>query len=387
MTAVNAATQLIFHAATPNGRGAVATVIIHGANALDCVNRLFRTRSGQPLNAKHFGRIVYGHWMINDQSGEDLVVCPQDHNWIEIHCHGGPSASQVIAETLVQADAIAVDAQAMAARIAGSDYLADLTELISRAPTVRTVKYLLAQPRLHAVFWTNLLHAIETRDAAAAIASLQKFLAVERFGKHLVEPWSVVFCGPPNVGKSSLINTILGFQRSIVHPIAGTTRDIVESQTALAGWPVRLIDTAGIREATDSIEQAGIERARQTIRTADLKILVMDSTAIDLDAMQTQIEQTDPDLVIANKSDLVCSDDPVIDATFELQVSAKTGLGIEYLLDQIIQLLIPQVPALTVPIPISNKQIERICRILNLVESQNWAQARTESLSIHEMLH
>ncbi len=385
MTAFDAASQTIFHAATPTGRGAVATLIIHGPSAMDCVSRLFRTRSGQRLNPKHFGRIVYGHWMMNDQPGEDLVVCPRDHTWLEIHCHGGESSAQLVAESLGQTGAIAVDSHAMATRISGNDYLANLTELISRAPTVRTAKYLLAQPRLHADFWTNLLPAIERRDSAAAIVLMQEFLAVKRFGKHLIEPWSVVFCGAPNVGKSSLINSILGFQRSIAHPIAGTTRDIVEAQTALNGWPVRLFDTAGIRDATDSIEQLGIDRAWQTIRSADLKILVMDSTAIDPNALQAQIEQTRPNLVIANKFDLVCSGIPLIEADIELQVSAITGMGIDRMIDQIGQLLVPQVPALSVPIPVTQNQIESVGRILHLVEEQNWIQARTESLSIYEM--
>jgi tRNA U34 5-carboxymethylaminomethyl modifying GTPase MnmE/TrmE len=91
-----------------------------------------------------------------------------------------------------------------------------------------------------------------------------------------VDPWRVAIVGRPNVGKSSLLNAIVGFERAIVHPTPGTTRDLVTARTAVDGWPVEFIDSAGIRSGRDAIESAGIEQARQAIESSDLALVVLD---------------------------------------------------------------------------------------------------------------
>ena len=101
-------------------------------------------------------------------------------------------------------------------------------------------------------------------------------LARANLGRHLVRPWSVVLAGPVNVGKSSLINALAGYGRSIVHDAPGTTRDAVTATTAIDGWPVELCDTAGLRQGGDAVERAGIERAQERLAQADLAVLVFD---------------------------------------------------------------------------------------------------------------
>ena len=101
-------------------------------------------------------------------------------------------------------------------------------------------------------------------------------LARADLGRHLVRPWSVVLAGPVNVGKSSLINALAGYGRSIVHHAPGTTRDAVTAATAIDGWPVELCDTAGLRPAATPVERAGIERAQERLAQADLAVLVFD---------------------------------------------------------------------------------------------------------------
>jgi tRNA modification GTPase len=96
---------------------------------------------------------------------------------------------------------------------------------------------------------------------------------------HLTVPWRVVLAGAPNVGKSSLVNAIAGYQRAIVSPIPGTTRDIVTVTTAIDGWPVLLADTAGLRRTHDELEPAGVELADTAIADADLVVLVVDASA------------------------------------------------------------------------------------------------------------
>jgi tRNA modification GTPase len=104
-------------------------------------------------------------------------------------------------------------------------------------------------------------------------AQLDALLRWSEFGRHLTQPWQVVLTGVPNVGKSSLINRLLGYSRSIVYAEPGTTRDVVTAATAFDGWPVELSDTAGLRDAAGEIEAAGVERARRHLATADLAIV------------------------------------------------------------------------------------------------------------------
>ena len=98
-------------------------------------------------------------------------------------------------------------------------------------------------------------------------------------GRHLTRPWRVVVAGAPNVGKSSLVNALAGYQRSVVAPTPGTTRDVVTTRLALDGWPVELADTAGLRAGDSALEEEGIRRARATAAAADLCLWVLDAAA------------------------------------------------------------------------------------------------------------
>ena len=138
----------------------------------------------------------------------------------------------------------------------------------------------------------------------AARQQIEALLAHAATGLHLVRPWQVVVAGQPNVGKSSLVNAIAGYQRAIVHSTPGTTRDIVGVQTAMDGWPVEISDTAGLRETGEKIEQAGIDLARQKILAADLIVLVFDNSLPWSEQDQALVESYPTALRVHNKSDL-----------------------------------------------------------------------------------
>src|SRR5439155_6204210 len=136
---------------------------------------------------------------------------------------------------------------------------------------LRTAAILLAQ--LRGAFTRDcraaeqVLRAGRQAEAATRVADLLRLAPV---GRHLVVPWRVVVAGAPNVGKSSLVNALAGFQRCVVTPMPGTTRDAVTTLIAVDGWPVELIDTAGIRNVADDLESAGVDRARRTAADADV---------------------------------------------------------------------------------------------------------------------
>lgn len=159
--------------------------------------------------------------------------------------------------------------------------------------------------------------AAELRSLAEAVAA---HLADGRRGERLRDGFQIAIIGPPNAGKSSLLNWLAQRDAAIVAATAGTTRDIVEVQLDLGGYPVVLADTAGLRDATDAIEQEGIRRARARAQQADLKLLVFDAALLpDLDAM-TLREADESSLVIINKTDLRAAQ--ALDCNFEKNLIA-----------------------------------------------------------------
>jgi tRNA modification GTPase len=364
MTSSGSDPDIKFSVVTPTGRGAVATIIVRGEGALLLVTRFFRSPGGNSIGRNYSGRVFYGNWQLDDQPGEDLIICPKSETLVEIHCHGGESATRAIGNSLVCSGAKNVDATDMAVLLYGSSYRADLFKAISMSQTQRTARFLLVQPANHLAFWEKVVAALKRADFESATKLIQSCQRWRLFGERLTTPWAVVFCGPPNVGKSSLINTLLGFQRAIVHEQAGTTRDVIAERTAIDGWPLRLFDTAGLRETRDEIERIGIEGARQTISDADLVILVVDATNDDRREMARLILKYTPAFVVANKSDLGhCRH-----ASIDLQTSALTGTGIEQLAAKISQTLVPEIPVFedTIPVaPSHNELLDAVCQMID----------------------
>jgi tRNA modification GTPase len=159
---------------------------------------------------------------------------------------------------------------------------------------------------------------------------LQTLLTGYATGKKIKSGVTVALCGKPNTGKSSLLNTLLGYDKAIVSPLAGTTRDAVEGTIEIQGRKFNLYDTAGVRESGDQIENIGIERAENIIRSADVAVFIADlAGGVDEeDARVLQMLQGKPLIKVFNKVDLT-SDDTDSDA--DVYTSAKTGVGVEKL--------------------------------------------------------
>jgi tRNA modification GTPase len=215
---------------------------------------------------------------------------------------------------------------------------------------------------------------LERNDLEGAGRRLEQLLERAPLGLHLVEPWRVVVAGPPNAGKSTLLNAMAGYARAIVDPQAGTTRDLVTAFTALEGWPVELGDTAGLREAADPVERAGVDVARRSLAAADLALLVFDLSqpwsAADAELLAAHPEA----IVVHNKADLAGHADSARPAG--RHVSALHKDGIEGLLHAIATRLVPDPPEPGTAVPFTPEQVDALVRASQVIAAGDTARAR-----------
>ncbi len=334
---------------TPRGRGAVATIAVSGSDAAAIVDRFFRSATRRTLADAPTNTILFGRW--NGESGEEVVVCRTNVEQVEIHCHGGLAAADAISETLQAAGATLEDANASLAHGVHGRLEADALAMLPHARTLRCAAIL--HDQACGAMREALEHIIITSDDTA-LAALDALIARDPVGQHLVEPFRVVIGGASNVGKSSLVNALVGYQRAIVFDEPGTTRDAVTAVTALDGWPVELCDTAGMRDEAKSIERLGIERAVERLDHADCRVLVFDRSRPWSEADTAMLSQWPDALIVHNKADLIGNDTarPV-----GLAVSALSGDGIDVLIAAIVERLVPMAPTPGIAVPISNEQI------------------------------
>jgi small GTP-binding protein domain len=159
-------------------------------------------------------------------------------------------------------------------------------------------------------------------------------------GRHLITPIRVSVAGPVNVGKSTLVNALLGFERAITSPVPGTTRDPVSAKTVIGGWPIILIDTAGTRDTADPIEQEGIARTQSVIADADLVLNVIDASVAEQNhVLHNALIPTEvPYIDVFNKTDIAPEKmaSPEQGRRDSVFLSAKNGQGIDRLADAIL---------------------------------------------------
>lgn len=330
----------------------------------------------QPANGKPFlqssRKIVYGIWK---STGEDLIVFRRADDNFEIHCHGGNAASAAIVNNLESSNVEPINAfdfvtmQASSSEsVAGSQiWKTEVLTALTAARTSRAAELLLAQVNLLPQAIESITNQIAAGEFDQALKHIESILQWAEFGIHVTKPRSIVLCGRPNVGKSSLINTIAGFQRAIVHDVPGTTRDVVSQSTAIDGWPVELKDTAGLRESQDRIEAIGIEKAKEQIENAHLKICVFDVSKPWTKDDQATLDSIQPEVVVHNKSDLAHTNSSFSERPDGLLTSTETGDGIEQLIEKLGQSLVPNLPPADQAIPVLDDQVERLTQLLRLI--------------------
>lgn len=176
---------------------------------------------------------------------------------------------------------------------------------------------------------------------ATVLAGLERLLASYSWGRHVHEGLTLAIVGRPNAGKSSLFNALLGEDRAIVTDIPGTTRDTVSEWFSLEGVPVRLVDTAGIRESTDLVERLGIERTQRAMADADITLVVLDLSQPLEDGDRALLARTESQgwrVVVGNKCDLPRRLEEPLE---EIAVSARTGERIEDLKRLLVERIAP----------------------------------------------
>jgi tRNA modification GTPase len=360
---------------TPEGRGAIAVVRVWGPRALAIADTVFRVNRGPRLAETPVGRPRLGR--VGAGLGDEVVavVVEGEPPEVELHGHGGPAAVDLVVEALVAAGAERRQPVAWVRHASRSAVAAEALVDLARAPTVRSAEILLEQ--MHGALEAEVRRAIAQTalDHEAAWRSVAALRARAEVGLRLVSGWRVVLAGRPNVGKSRLLNALAGYDRAIVDPTPGTTRDVVTVRTALGGWPVELADTAGLRAADDTIEALGVDLARARQREADLVVLVLDRSAPLTPADQALRESLASALVVASKADLPPAWEPA-DPSF-ITVSAVRGEGIEALNEAIARRLVPE------PIPPEAGVPFRPAHVRALDEAQDALVAGDPESAVH----
>ena len=362
--------------ATPAGVGGLGVVRLSGGNALVIAGRIFAS-SRSPSSKR---QMLFGKFK-NPQTGEVLdegllLVMPKPHSYtaedvVEFHAHGSPVLLAQLVELLIalgaraaqageftyrafvngrldlaQAEAVEalVSAQGAAAR---RQALSQLTGGLSAhlEPMEEALKALYLKIEARLEFSEDGIPPLDqekfAKELAGVESGLQKLLQSYQQGKVIREGLGVALVGPPNVGKSSLLNALLGSNRAIVTPLAGTTRDVVEGEIRLKGVKVRFFDTAGIREAKNVVEVEGIRRSRQVIEEADVIFWLVDSShpkesLEELSKASLPVERT---WFLFNKKDLVkggqMGKDSGLNPERCLGLSCRTGEGLPQVMEKI----------------------------------------------------
>jgi tRNA modification GTPase len=314
----------------------------------------------------HLGKIKNSQGQILDEvlvlvflgnksfTGEDTV---------EIHCHGGSIVTRKILEEVLQSGARAAlpGEFSFKAFMNGKIDLAQ-AEAIQEVISARNeISYEIAKEQLQGHLSKKIHHfQKELIDIAAILEAWVDFpeeglefaskeeliLSLETIlenmkalsltfheGKIIKEGLSLCLAGPPNAGKSSLMNALLGKDRAIVTPIPGTTRDLLEDDLSLGGLHFRILDTAGIRQTDEMIEQEGIRRSKQAMERADLILLIVDASAEIAPETLTLLHSSPPQktILVWNKMDLSDAHISSHPVEHHVQISAKTGAGLDEL--------------------------------------------------------
>ena len=369
---------------TPVGTGGVAVIRMTGSQAFEIADKVFVSAFGKKLSKAESHKALYG-WIVEPSDKEEkidevlalVMRAPRTftgEDTVEINCHGGMYICNRIIQALIAAGAQMAEPGEFSKRAFLNGRM-DLTkaeavmDMIS-AQTSYSLKAAVNQLGGNLADKIDQLRSklIDTivsmevnidypeydvpeisdeevhENCLTVREEVQQLLSTAESGRMLRQGVKVAIVGKPNVGKSSLLNMLLREQRAIVTSIPGTTRDVLEETLDLGGIPIRIMDTAGIRETEDIVEKIGVERAFASIEESDLALFVLDATR-DIEPEEQELFERVKDrqyLVVLNKTDAgwqskdsILAALPDVDPERFLEISAKEQLGMEALTEQI----------------------------------------------------
>ena len=336
--------------------GAICVIRVSGGHTRAVAQAILDASVCDSPNLLRRAKILHGGAVVDDcmavffrapksYTGEDML---------ELHCHGGFETVRAVLETLSLSGAVPAPAGEFTKRaflngkmdLSQAEAVMDVINAQSQnslrvaveqlggsvSRRIRNAEELLLNMRAAIEAAIDYPDEAELDGSHAALlsdaeAELSALIEEGRSGRVLRDGLKVAILGRPNVGKSSLLNALLGQDRAIVTSVEGTTRDVLDERAVLEGVPVRLIDTAGLRDTCDEAERIGVERAKNAMEDADVLLIVLDGSVPTTAAEQALLEETRGRrrIVAANKSDL----GTVTDA--DLAISCKTGEGLETL--------------------------------------------------------
>ncbi|BCX16764.1 MAG: tRNA modification GTPase MnmE [Geminicoccaceae bacterium] len=355
---------------TPPGRGAIAVLRISGPASASVVRHLTGRPPPEPRRAQL-------RTLRDPRSGETidralLLWFPGPASYtgedsLEIHHHGGPAIAAALAAALRELpDTRPAEPGEFTRRaflngkldLAQAEAIDDLVSASARAQLRQALEQARGTLGRRCAAWrAALLDALALLEAELDFAGeegdvgagrleearpgllrvrseMAAALAEAAVGERLREGLTVAVIGPPNAGKSSLVNRLAGREAAIVTPYPGTTRDVIEVALELDGMPVTIVDTAGLRETADPVEAIGIARAKERAERADLALLVLDATAAPSSAEGFPGREGDR-LVVVNKVDAAAAPAWVEGRPDALAISCRTGLGFDRLLERL----------------------------------------------------
>ena len=365
--------------ATAPGEGGIGIIRISGSNSLPVAEEIFKSVSGKKISEYNSRTLVYGNIFDGEKRIDEVLVAymkgPNSYTGedvIEINCHGGFISVKKILELILTKDVRLAEAGEFTKRafLNGRIDLSQAEAVIDVIKSKTDKAQEVAQNRLEGALAkkirslrnnvTEVLAQLEVsidfsdedvedvtykeiEDKSLALRDeIKKLYDSAESGKILRDGLKTVIIGKPNVGKSSLLNSILGENRAIVTEIAGTTRDVIEEFVNIKGIPLKIVDTAGIRETEDIVEKIGVQKSKESIDSADLVIIVLDSskplTDEDLEILENA--RSKKTIVLLNKIDLEQAiDQTVIEEIVGkdniIKISALKNEGIEQIHDKI----------------------------------------------------
>ena len=356
--------------ATPEGLGGIGIVRISGDSALSIADKVFKSVSGKVLAEQKGYTALFGHVFDGEKTVDEAVAlvfrAPKSYtgeDTVELSVHGGAYVVRQVLRAVLSAGAVMAERGEFTRRSFQNGKM-NLTEAeavidIISADGEQALRASMAAKngaisKKCAEIKENLTFAAATVSAFSDFPDEEpEFSGIDRLESMLIDSKAqldklcndydtgrmirrginTVIVGPPNAGKSTLMNLLVGCERSIVTSIAGTTRDIIEETVSLDGVVLRLSDTAGLRETDDEVEQIGVRLTRERIDYADLIIAVVDSADAEIEEIENLLDgiKNRPAIVVFNKSDIATAKTSVaISRGLEfVEMSAKEGLGLE----------------------------------------------------------